>query len=153
MEVSRQAGLAYVPTEFARLHMNGGYLRYMMVYYYSFMEPSMDEWERKCWHQSSEFEPHLFKAQGSPDEGPWGWGDFRVLPDRCEGQCTPSEDQCPNGRWTELERYEYTYSRKTHGGFGTHEAFKAFVDANDRVLKDTSCSLCLSLPLPVLSSR
>lgn len=131
MEVSRRAGLTFVPTQFARVHVNGGFLRYMMVFYRSFLETSMDEWEKKCWHQSSELKPDLFKAQGSPNEGPYGLGDFRELNSRCDGRCTRNADQCPSGRWTELNRYEYTYNRQSNSAFGSHEALKEFIEAND----------------------
>jgi hypothetical protein len=45
----------------------------------------------------------LFKSQGyTGDEGPWSWGDARLLRGSLNG-------------YTESERYEYTYNRKTLG--------------------------------------
>jgi spore coat protein CotH len=44
---------------------------------------------------------HLFKSMGfTGDEGPWGWGDQRLLGPSC-------------GHTAET-RYQYTYERKTH---------------------------------------
>jgi len=45
----------------------------------------------------------LFKSQGfTGDEGPWSWGDARLIQGSLNG-------------YTESERYEYTYNRKTLG--------------------------------------
>lgn len=45
----------------------------------------------------------LFKSQGyTGDEGPWSWGDARLIRGSLNG-------------YTESERYEYTYNRKTLG--------------------------------------
>ncbi len=45
----------------------------------------------------------LFKSQGyTGDEGPWSWGDARLI-------------RGTRNRFSESERYEYTFNRKTLG--------------------------------------
>ncbi|HLU48364.1 MAG TPA: CotH kinase family protein, partial [Planctomycetota bacterium] len=103
----RLFALADVPspfTRFVRFHVNGNYYHYMMEY----ERPDEDMIERYNRLQAEKYpdrplEPvgHLFKAAGcNCDEGPFGWGDMRILQPHC-------------GHSAEA-RYAATYDRKTH---------------------------------------
>jgi len=99
------AGLPAPATRFARLHVNGGYYHYMIEY-----ERPGEEMMRR-WHRAREAaDPtlprervgHLHKSAGcNCDEGPYGWGDERILTAQCG--------------FSAHDRYKYTYDRKTHG--------------------------------------
>ena len=98
------ADLPSPETRYARLHINGGYYRYMMEY-----ERPGEELIRRYNREMAEKYPerprekvgHLFKSVGCTcDEGPFGWGDWRVLEDFCEHPAAT--------------RYAHTYGRKTH---------------------------------------
>ncbi len=102
-ELFRQAGLPASTTRYIRLHINGGYYRYMME-----IERPGEEM-MAAWHEADslaqglpDVEPvgHLYKSVGlTGDEGPFGWGDGRPLFDSCGH--------------TAYDRYTYTYDRKT----------------------------------------
>ena len=100
----RDAGVPASKTRYIRFHINGGYYHYMMEYERPGQE-MMSDWIS----EQRELDPtlprekvgHLFKSVGCTcDEGPYGWGDYRLLPARCD--------------YTELERYAATYPRKTN---------------------------------------
>ncbi len=104
-------------TRYVRFHVNGGYYRYMMEY-----EPPGEEMMRR-YHRDMALEHpewtpekvgHLFKSEGfNGDEGPWGWGDERVLFDSCGHPA--------------YERYQATYDRKTHG-WADHYEFMYLIE-------------------------
>ena len=98
-------GLPASNTQFIRLHVNGGYYRYMIQ-----LERPGEEMMRRYHREQAESDPtlpreqpgHLFKSVGcNCDEGPYGWGDWRVLSASCNHQ--------------KLVRYAFTYDRKTNG--------------------------------------
>ncbi len=99
--------LADIPspeTTFVRFHINGGYYRYMLEY----ERPGEDMIRRYNRDQSAKYPDkpservgHLFKSIGcSCDEGPFGWGDWRLLTEFCGHDAAA--------------RYAATYDRKTH---------------------------------------
>ena len=134
-DLHKQAGIFAPTTDFARMHINGYFLRYMMVFYRSMAKTGVPLMNQRCWHQSYEYVGDLFKSKGSPfnttktdtTEGPWGWGDVRPLPANCKGSCDPS--LCPNGQWTDLDRYSYTYDRQTNG-WGNAQGVKDLIETN-----------------------
>ena len=101
-ELFRRLGLPASQTRFARLHVNGDYLRYML----EIERPG--EGLLAAYHEQMALDPeqvepvgHLFKSVGlNADAGPFGWGDAR-----------PLQDSCGHDAQT---RYAHTYDRKTH---------------------------------------
>ena len=99
-----EADLPSSRTRFIRFHINGGYYHYMI----ELERPDEDLIRRYNSEQARKYpdrprEPigNLYKSVGcNCDEGPYGWGDGRVLPSRC-------------GHASEA-RYAATYPRKTH---------------------------------------
>ncbi len=112
-----RAGIPASRTRFARLHVNGGYYHYMIE-----LERPGEDMMRRVHAEEAARNPdsprervgHLYKSAGCTcDEGPWGWGDQRLLNDFC-------------GHPKEL-RYAFTYDRKTHG-WDTHDEFIALIE-------------------------
>jgi hypothetical protein len=109
------ADVPYSETRYARFYVNGGYYRYMI----ELERPGEESIVRYHEEQSlklgipREEAGHLYKSAGfTGDEGPWGWGDARLLPARCT--------------WNEHDRYFYTYDRKTYE-WETHDVFMAML--------------------------
>ena len=98
-----EAGLPGCQARFVRLHINGGYYHYMIELERP-GEAMMERYERELAQKSGRPRQqvgHLYKSMGcNCDEGPWGWGDERILSPYC-------------GHAKEV-RYAYTYERKTH---------------------------------------
>ena len=97
-------------TRFIRFHVNGGYYRYMMEYEVP-DEAMMNRYHREMAVKHPDWPPekvgHLFKSEGyNGDQGPWGWGDERVLLASCG--------------YPAYARYQHTYDRHTHG-WDTHD--------------------------------
>ncbi len=113
-----RAGVPAPETRYARLHINGGYYHYMIQY-----ERPGEEMMRRYHREREAADPslprenevgHLFKSAGcNCDEGPYGWGDARILSAQCGH--------------TALTRYRYTYDRKTHG-WDSHEEFASMIE-------------------------
>jgi hypothetical protein len=102
-ELFRQAGLPAPSTRYVRLHINGGYYRYMLEIERP-GETLMEAWQDQVADQEGLDPPeelgHLYKAVGlNYDAGPFGWGDSR-----------PLEDFCGHSAY---DRYTWTYERKT----------------------------------------
>ncbi|MBI4604505.1 MAG: lamin tail domain-containing protein [Planctomycetes bacterium] len=112
------AGLPGSRTRFIRFHVNGGYYHYMIQ-----LERGGEEMMRRYHREMAEAHPgqprervgHLFKSAGcNCDEGPYGWGDERVLLPFCGH---PKE-----------ARYAATYDRKTHGWASYDELIRLIED-------------------------
>lgn len=114
----REVGVPASETEFIRYHVNGGYYRYMLALERP-GEVMMEKWHDREAALNPELprEPvgYLFKSAGcNCDEGPYGWGDERVLNPLCGHSA--------------LTRYEHTYDSKTHewaGGARVMEMIEA----------------------------
>jgi hypothetical protein len=115
--------LADIPaprTRYARLHVNGGYYRYMIQYEHP------GESMMRSYHAAEALEHpdlpregvgNLFKSGGcNCDEGPFGWGDERPLGSYC-------------GHTAQV-RYEHTYERRTHDWSGPEELMLMIEDLN-----------------------
>ncbi|MEM7263935.1 MAG: CotH kinase family protein, partial [Planctomycetota bacterium] len=124
----RLFGLVDLPspeTRYVRYHVNGGYYNYMMEY----ERPGEDMIRRYNRDQAEKYPErpreeigHLYKSSGcNCDEGPYGWGDHRILPARCG--------------FTAEERYSYTFDRKTHD-WDTHLEFKDLIENLHRARRD-----------------
>ena len=81
-----QADVPAPDVRYARLHVNGVYLRYMI----EFERPGEDMYRRYHREQAEKYGTptekvgHLFKSVGCVcDEGPFGWGDWRQLSSHC----------------------------------------------------------------------
>jgi hypothetical protein len=101
-ELFRRMSLPASHTQFARLHINGGYHRYMLEIERP-GEEMMAAYHAQMAVDPQNVEPvgHLFKSIGlNGDSGPFGWGDARTLVDSCGHDAAT--------------RYRYTYDRKTH---------------------------------------
>ena len=119
-ELFRMADLPAPQARYARLHINGGYYHYTMQYEHP------DEEMMRNYHadqaarypdRPAEEVGHLFKSAGcNCDEGPWGWGDERALNAACG--------------FTKLQRYEYTYERRTYEWDGNEEVMDLIEDLN-----------------------
>ncbi|GAB4557196.1 MAG: hypothetical protein Tsb0020_01110 [Haliangiales bacterium] len=104
-------------TNFARLHVNGYYYRYVL----ETERPGIDMFERyhrELAQRDLGSKPagvgHLFKSTGcNCDEGPYGYGDGRLLGEHCG--------------YAPEERYAATYDRKTHETYG-HEPMIALIE-------------------------
>ncbi|MCZ6796201.1 MAG: lamin tail domain-containing protein, partial [Planctomycetota bacterium] len=119
------ANLPASRTRFVRLHVNGGYFHYMNEY-----ERPGEEMMRRYHREMAEKFPdlprervgHLHKSAGCTcDEGPYGWGDFRLLPQRCG--------------FSEERRYAATYDRKTHE-WADYSEFRRMVNALHQARRD-----------------
>jgi hypothetical protein len=113
-------GLWGAGTRMVRLHVNGGYFRYMLEIERP-GEDSMADWlkrvNQRCPTKPTLSVGHLFKAQGCAcDEGPYGFGTMVPLPASCN--------------YTSVQRYEYTYDRKSWNDArdATHDAFVRLLD-------------------------
>jgi hypothetical protein len=87
------AGLPEWRMRYARLHVNGGYYLYALE-----QEAQDDAWIGRAFPGQpigDLYEDNAIRW----DQGPWGWGDFRLLQPFCG--------------YSETERYHYTYERKT----------------------------------------
>lgn len=114
------ADLPGCQTRFVRLHVNGGYYHYMIELERP-SEPMMRRYHREMRARypllPREEVGHLFKSMGyNGDEGPWGWGDERLLASYC-------------GHTAET-RYRYTYERKTHEWDDHAELIQLIADLN-----------------------
>ena len=113
-----QADLPSPLIRFAQLHINGGYYHYMQ----EFERPGDDllrrynrEMAEKYPDRPKENVGNLFKSVGCTcDEGPYGWGDWRRLGAFC-------------GHDPET-RYEWTYDRKTHNDWASHDALIKLIE-------------------------
>ncbi len=108
LRLFEEAGVPASRTNFARLYVNGGYYRYVQQ-----VERPGETMMRLRIAEERALDPsrppeavgHLFKSAGcNCDEGPYGWGDERLLPAACG--------------WTPLQRYGYTYDPKTYNWAG-----------------------------------
>lgn len=86
----QQVGVPAARTNYARLHINGGYYHYMMEY----ERPGEDLLKR--------YGPvgRLYKSVGQNGDGAYGWGDERTLGPACG--------------LSAADRYALTYDEKTH---------------------------------------
>jgi len=114
-----EAGIPAPRTRYVRLFINGMYYNYTL----EIERPGEDVYTR--WHAQLEAadpdrpdEPgvgDLFKAVGcNCDEGPWGWGDERLLTAHCG--------------YTVDERYAATYDRKTWQDWGTADMIRDLIE-------------------------
>ena len=107
-------------TRFVRFHVNGGYYHYMIELEHpdeSLLRRYHKEQAKKYPERPRERPGHLFKSSGcNCDEGPYGWGDERVLPPVCG--------------YTAEERYGATYDRQTHSWAGYGEFARMIDDLN-----------------------
>jgi len=112
-----ELGLPSPQTQFVRLHINGGYYHYMIEY-----ERPDENMIRRYNRERREHNPdgarepigNLYKSVGcNCDEGPYGWGDARILRTACGH--------------SDLARYAATYPRKTNE-WGGHEEFKNLIE-------------------------
>lgn len=111
MQIFAEAGIPAPEVHYTRFYVNGGYYRYAV----DIERPSDDmldrvfkDLERRgLWPADLEI-GHLFKGRGADrEEGPYGQSDGRRLP------------AGPSGcNYSSLERYTYTYDRKTHEWLG-----------------------------------
>ncbi len=121
MRLFREAGVPAHNCRFVRLHVNGGYYRYML-HLERGGEDMMENWVRR-WNLERPGGPpdslgFLFKSAGcNCNEGPYGWGDERRLTAYCG--------------YTALERYEYTYGPKTHDWAGAAAIMDMIEELND----------------------
>jgi hypothetical protein len=99
-----EVGLPSTRTRYIRFHINGNYYHYMIEY-----ERSDENLIRRYNRENADWLPdgrservgHLHKSVGcNCDEGPYGWGDGRLL----RASCGHSD----------LARYAATFPRKTH---------------------------------------
>lgn len=128
----RQTGImSFSEHQNVRMHVNGNFLRYMQQYEHGnsdSVDRYVDESNRRCKHQSAEVPGDLFKAQGySGDECAYGFANWRRFNARCG--------------YTEDERYEITYGRKTYRSSRDH---KVLIDAIRKInsLNTQSESAC-----------
>ena len=112
-----EADLPSPRTRFIRFHINGGYYHYMMQYERpdeNLIRRYNREQAQKYPDRPRELVGNLYKSVGcNCDEGPYGWGDGRLLPSRCGH---PSE-----------ARYAATYPRKTHE-WNDHNEIKTLIE-------------------------
>ncbi len=108
LRLFEEAGVPASRTNFARLYVNGGYYRYVQQVERpgeTMMRLRIAEQRAVDPSRPPEEVGHLFKSAGcNCDEGPYGWGDARLLPAACG--------------WTPLARYGYTYDPKTYNWAG-----------------------------------
>lgn len=111
MQIFAEAGIPAPVVHYTRFYVNGGYYRYAV----DIERPGEDMLERVfedlegrgLWPVDQEV-GHLFKARGADRaEGPYGQADGQRL--------GASTNACP---YSPLERYTYTYDRKTHEWLG-----------------------------------
>ena len=104
-------------TRFIRFHVNGGYYHYMIE-----LEHPDEDMMRRYHREMAKKHPdwpkekpgHLFKSSGcNCDEGPYGWGDERVLNPTCN--------------FSQEERYAATYDRNTHS-WADYKEFAKLID-------------------------
>lgn len=101
-ELFRRMSLPASTTQFGRLHINGGYYRYMLEIERP-GEEMMTAYHEQIAVDPNDVEPagHLFKSSGlNGDAGPFGWGDARPLFESCGHDAAT--------------RYRHTYDRKTY---------------------------------------
>ena len=89
-ELFRRAGIPAPTTNYARLHINGGYYHYMLE-----IERPGDEMMRRYGPVG-----RLYKAVGQNGDGAYGWADERTLAPLCG--------------LTATQRYELTWDEKTY---------------------------------------
>lgn len=110
------AGMPTPQTRYTRLHINGGYYHYGLE-----IERPGTTMLKRYHEQVAEQQGrpaasvgHLFKSAGcNCDEGPYGWGDGRLLDENCG--------------YSPYERYVYTYGRKTHE-WASHDELIALIE-------------------------
>lgn len=104
----RLAGVPGARADYIRVHVNGNYYHYMLD-----LERGGEEMLRDYHDEIHDLDPtqprepvgHLYKSVGCTcDEGPYGWGDYRLLPPLCGH--------------TSSVRYAATYDKKTHDWAG-----------------------------------
>lgn len=114
----QEADLPGSNVRFVRLHVNGGYYHYMLELEHgdeNLMRRYHRDQARKHPELPRESVGHLHKSAGcNCDEGPYGWGDERVLNAACG--------------FTKEERYGATYDRQTHGWAGYGEILSMIED-------------------------
>jgi hypothetical protein len=109
---------------FVSLYMNGEFLRVTLELDHG-DDDLISQWadgvNERCVSQPMELDAgDLFKAQGSSsntNDGPFGRGDMLPLDPHCG--------------FPPLERYSYTYGRKTNKALGTHNEFATLLDELD----------------------
>jgi hypothetical protein len=113
------AGLPSSRVRYRRLYVNGGYYDYTLD-----IEVPGEEVLKRSTPAGVRI-GDLFKASGNNgvEEGPWGRGDGQVLPISCSGRSVT---------YSPLERYTYTYERKTWDWKDASE-LKAMIDGLDAV--------------------
>jgi len=131
------SGIGNSKVGFARLHMNGYFLRYHMILTnQDDLDYHLELNEDRCWKQISQREGHYFKAQGvSSDMGPIGFADMRFGLFFLSLECLSLNYfvvfivsvlnptfTCP--QYTQLDRYAATYQRKTYNSFGDAQGIK-----------------------------
>lgn len=121
----RLYGAAGVPvwrSRYRRLYVNGGYYAYEID-----VEPLDSDVIKRTTPPGTRV-GDLFKAAGlAGTEGPWGQGDFRVLGINCSTYPNP---MVPGPPWNPLDRYAYTYERKTWD-WKDNSDLKTFIDGLD----------------------
>lgn len=128
-------GLPVPQVRYTRLFINGGYFNYNLEIERP-GEEMLTRWlgEYAEDHPDAPPEPgvpHLFKASGcNCDEGPYGWGDGRVLGEHCGYDID--------------QRYAWTYERKTWD-FADHTALRALIEAHDAARDGTDEELAAFL--------
>jgi hypothetical protein len=114
------AGIPVSERKYVRFHVNGAYYHTMMDIEH------VDEDMMNKHAAPGQGVGDLFKSVGlDGDEGPFGWGDERLLPQRT---CTPAGGGTRT--WTALERAAYTYDRKTQGWRDNSDLLKLMQDMN-----------------------
>ena len=127
-----EAGIPAPQTRYARLFLNGAYYNYALE-----IERPGDElygrWqeEQEALDPTRTVEPgvgHLVKAVGcNCDEGPFGWGDERLLG--------------PNCGYSTSERYAATYDRKTWQDWGTPDGIQTLIEGLHEARAGTDAEL------------
>ena len=116
-ELYRQVGVPASHTRFVRLHVNGGYYHYTLEIERvdeDLLEDFFEAAAEQAGSDSAEPVGHLFKSEGcNCDEGPYGWGDGRLLDENCG--------------YSSAERYAHTYDRQTHE-WDTHDELIALIE-------------------------
>ena len=120
-----QADIPSAQTRFVQLHINGQYYHYMMEYERpgeSLIRRYNREMRDKYPDRPREKVGNLFKSVGCTcDEGPYGWGDWRILNNFCGHEAR--------------DRYAATYDRKTNS-WDTPDALIQLIEDMHRARRD-----------------
>jgi hypothetical protein len=122
------AGVRTQRFRFARLYVNGTYYHYMM---------ELEDIDEDLLGKTAPGEAlgDLFKSDGViGHQGPWASGNFRPL---------DVNPYCP-GRWSKLQRYQWTYERQTHGwkdaGPAGHQELMEMIETLEPLYRAASAS-------------